>query len=95
MSCAMRVEAVEEEVRVDLGAQRGELSRGREVGELPLARLHLLQMAPDQVVADQRHERDRDDRQQHVEKRATWRLIAGVMVRWMSGPVGVEKSALG
>ena len=42
-----RVEAVEEEVRVDLRAQRGELRRRRELGELALARLQRLSAPPD------------------------------------------------
>src|SRR5262249_13217957 len=56
-----RVEAVEEEVRVDLGPQRRQLRGGGELAELPLAGLQLLHVAPDEVVGDEAHQSDRDD----------------------------------
>ena len=61
------VEAVEEEVRVHLRPQRGELRGGRELGQLALAVLQREDAVPVLVVADQRDHDGRHDRQERVE----------------------------
>src|SRR5205814_2629460 len=62
-----RVQAVEEEVRVDLGAQGGELRGRGQLDELALAVPEPEHALPVLMVADERQENGRDDGGEGVE----------------------------